>query len=226
MSKIDFHVCADSAKELQETLRALLPQTAGRPEAPAAEQPPSLEDLIARLQAALGDGYRVVVMSDAEYEQWGAQRSAPAAEAPAAEAPAQDDTPAAVPAAKALADEHGVDLSQITGTGVNGRILKSDVQGYLDSQIEQGSEPEAPAEDRAALVDVDDTMADADKMARAKMVWAHIYGASDEGAERTRAMLSQMGVRKFNELPESKADELLTLADEALGHLGLTAPAA
>lgn len=41
---------------------------------------------------------------------------------------------AANPAAKKLADESGLDLSQVQGTGKDGRILKEDVQNALKSQ--------------------------------------------------------------------------------------------
>ena len=59
--------------------------------------------------------------------------SAPAAEAPAAETaePAGDDQEAiASPAARKLAEERGIDLQTITGTGKDGRITKEDVAGW------------------------------------------------------------------------------------------------
>lgn len=53
----------------------------------------------------------------------------------AADARAQTSSPAAgidaTDSARALADEHGLDLATITGTGTNGRILKSDVEKVL-----------------------------------------------------------------------------------------------
>ena len=67
---------------------------------------------------------------------------APAAPAPAAPAPAVTDAPAAAatppapaadgqayvtPIVRKLAQEHGVDLTQVTGSGVGGRIRKEDV---------------------------------------------------------------------------------------------------
>jgi 2-oxoglutarate dehydrogenase E2 component (dihydrolipoamide succinyltransferase) len=67
----------------------------------------------------------------------GAQASAApkAAAAPAAavsEASSADS--AANPAAKKLADEQGVDLANVQGTGKDGRILKEDVQNALKNQ--------------------------------------------------------------------------------------------
>ena len=38
--------------------------------------------------------------------------------------------------AAALADEHGIDLSKVEGTGSGGRITKDDVQAYIDKEKE------------------------------------------------------------------------------------------
>jgi 2-oxoglutarate dehydrogenase E2 component (dihydrolipoamide succinyltransferase) len=84
----------------------------------------------------------------------GAPASAPAAPAPTPAAPATASTAPAVavtsdasesyvtPLVRRLASQHGVDLSRVTGTGVGGRIRKSDVLAAAG----QGSPPEpAPA---------------------------------------------------------------------------------
>jgi 2-oxoglutarate dehydrogenase dihydrolipoamide succinyltransferase (E2 component) len=47
------------------------------------------------------------------------------------------------PVVQRIAEEHGVDLSQVEGTGVGGRVRKADVLGYIES----GGEGE-PAEER------------------------------------------------------------------------------
>ncbi len=51
----------------------------------------------------------------------------PAAPAPAATAPADNADAYVTPLVRRLAAQHGVDLSTVTGTGVGGRIRKSDV---------------------------------------------------------------------------------------------------
>ncbi len=57
--------------------------------------------------------------------------AAPApAPAPAAEAPAADG-PAATPTAKKLAEQNGIDLSSLTGTGPKGKITKEDVEAAI-----------------------------------------------------------------------------------------------
>jgi 2-oxoglutarate dehydrogenase E2 component (dihydrolipoamide succinyltransferase) len=58
------------------------------------------------------------------------------------EPPADKDK--VTPVARRLAEEEGVDLSQVEGTGSSGRITKQDVEGYLSQQKE--SEPAEPEE--------------------------------------------------------------------------------
>ena len=85
-------------------------------------------------------------------EDWQSLLSAPAAAAAPAPAPAPVETAAAAvpaaspvavasesrtkasPLAKSVAREAGVDISQITGTGDNGRIVKRDVEAFLESK--------------------------------------------------------------------------------------------
>ncbi|MEP1471769.1 MAG: 2-oxoglutarate dehydrogenase complex dihydrolipoyllysine-residue succinyltransferase [Halieaceae bacterium] len=68
--------------------------------------------------------------------QPGAVAAAPAsAAAPAESAEQGQDSDAALmgPAARQLVDEHGLDISKITGTGKNGRITKEDILKFLKS---------------------------------------------------------------------------------------------
>ncbi|WP_086607570.1 2-oxo acid dehydrogenase subunit E2 [Erythrobacter donghaensis] len=68
------------------------------------------------------------------------EEAAPApAPAPAAEAPATDG-PAATPTAKKIAEQAGIDLASVTGTGPKGKITKEDVEGAI------GSQPRVPAQ--------------------------------------------------------------------------------
>jgi pyruvate/2-oxoglutarate dehydrogenase complex dihydrolipoamide acyltransferase (E2) component len=49
------------------------------------------------------------------------------------------------PLARRLADEHGIDLNQITGTGIGGRIRKEDILAYVASGATQPRPSTAPA---------------------------------------------------------------------------------
>ncbi|MFI7447117.1 2-oxoglutarate dehydrogenase, E2 component, dihydrolipoamide succinyltransferase [Nonomuraea sp. NPDC049714] len=85
---------------------------------------------------------------------------APAAQAPAPQAPApaaapsplptSGDSPYVTPLVRKLANEHGVDLEAITGTGVGGRIRKQDVLEAAKSRREQAAPAPAPAAVQAA----------------------------------------------------------------------------
>ncbi len=50
------------------------------------------------------------------------------------------------PLVRKMAKDHGVDLSQLTGTGISGRITKKDLLSYLDSPTSQDA-PQVPAVD-------------------------------------------------------------------------------
>ena len=90
---------------------------------------------------------------------------APAAPAPAAPAPEPAAPAAPVPAVqevdegsdayvtplvRRLAAQHGIDLAQVTGTGVGGRIRKSDVLALVGTDAAKPQPPAAPAPTPAA----------------------------------------------------------------------------
>lgn len=105
------------------------------------------------LSIVVGAGERVPVFTTVAYigEEGeevptgdGAAEEAPAAEEPAVEAADVEEAPSdedikATPVARRLADEEGVDLSRVTGTGSSGRITKDDVQKALEG-VEEAEE--------------------------------------------------------------------------------------
>jgi pyruvate dehydrogenase E2 component (dihydrolipoamide acetyltransferase) len=70
----------------------------------------------------------------------GEEASPAPAPAPAAEAPATDG-PAATPTARKIAEQAGIDLASLTGTGPKGKITKEDVEAAI---VKNGGSP-APA---------------------------------------------------------------------------------
>ncbi|MFG1611895.1 2-oxoglutarate dehydrogenase, E2 component, dihydrolipoamide succinyltransferase [Nonomuraea wenchangensis] len=77
-----------------------------------------------------------------------AQAPAQAPAQPAAEPtpiPSSGESPYVTPLVRKLANEHGVDLEAISGTGVGGRIRKQDVLEAAKAQREKAAAPAAPA---------------------------------------------------------------------------------
>ena len=60
--------------------------------------------------------------------------AAPAAAAPPAQGTVAQDRPHASPVARRMADEHGLDLGQVAGSGTAGRVTREDVEQFLASQ--------------------------------------------------------------------------------------------
>ena len=76
------------------------------------------------------------------------------APAPAPVAPAQDEEEEArsSPLVRKIAREHGVSLSQVTGTGLGGRITKQDIMQFIEGQgsAQPAPVPASPAQPAAA----------------------------------------------------------------------------
>ena len=62
------------------------------------------------------------------------------------------------PAVQRLANEHGIDLEQVDGTGINGRVTRKDVLVYMESRADAAVAISAPAPPVAAQSDVLDDL--------------------------------------------------------------------
>jgi pyruvate dehydrogenase E2 component (dihydrolipoamide acetyltransferase) len=83
------------------------------------------------------------------------EKKAAPAPPPAAPAPAHEDEEEEArssPLVRKIAREHGVSLSQITGTGLGGRITKQDIMQFIESQgsAQPAPTPASPAQSAAA----------------------------------------------------------------------------
>ena len=119
------------------------------------EVPSPIDGVLTEIKAEEG----AVVTSDdilAILTEGAVAAASPAANEPAADTPAEsDDDPILTPAVRRLVKEMKIDPSHVTGTGKEGRILKSDVMRYLDEQKNQPAEvKEAKAAASAAPDDI------------------------------------------------------------------------
>ena len=99
----------------------------------------------AEIDATLGIG-AVIAQIEA-----GAKPAAESEDASPTPVPAPEETPAAEddkalsPAARRLAEENGVDVAAVEGTGKNGLITKEDIRAFIDAQSAPVASPPASA---------------------------------------------------------------------------------
>ena len=102
--------------------------------------------VLTALEAQEGDTVEIGALIAVITAGAGAGAAAPPAPTPSAPAPAPSETGdaggLAMPAAAKMIADHGLDAAAITGTGKDGRILKEDVQAFIDAG---GKRPAAPA---------------------------------------------------------------------------------
>jgi 2-oxoglutarate dehydrogenase E2 component (dihydrolipoamide succinyltransferase) len=76
------------------------------------------------------------------------EESKPTAPSPAASQPAQefseDDETRSSPLVRKIAREHGIELSQVSGTGLGGRITKQDILSFIEGQSPAPAAAPAP----------------------------------------------------------------------------------
>ncbi|MGC5076039.1 2-oxoglutarate dehydrogenase, E2 component, dihydrolipoamide succinyltransferase [Agrococcus sp. DT81.2] len=131
-----------------------------------------------------------------------ARQQAPAAPAPqAAPAPATG-TPYVTPIVRKLANEKGVDLASLTGTGVGGRIRKEDVLAAAESAA-QAPAAEAPAQQAPVEVEVSPLRGTTAPMSRLRKVVAKRAVESMQTLAQLTTVV-EVDVTKVAQLRESK----------------------
>ena len=120
--------------------------------APEPEEQPDEEE-----PAAAAEGEQEApAATEAAEEEKGAPREKPSEERPAAEAEAEAEEEAppsegervrtfSSPVVRKIAEEEGVDLSEVEGTGAQGRVTKKDILAYLEDREERPAAKKEPA---------------------------------------------------------------------------------
>lgn len=133
------------------------------------------------------------------------------------EAPKEDDGRVkASPLARRLAEEKGIDISQVQGTGDNGRITKKDIDSFVPSKKEPATQPQAapafqPTKVPAGEVSFEDVPVSqmrkviAKRLAESKFTSPHFYltiAIDMDNAVASRARLNEVSPVKisFNDL--------------------------
>ena len=91
------------------------------------------------------------------------------------------------PVVKRLAESHGIDLSEVQGSGRGGRVTKRDVEAHISSL---SAPPSAPADELLQPSPVRKTIAD--NMARSFREIPHAWGAIEVDATRLAAYRNEM----------------------------------
>ncbi|MGJ7904861.1 2-oxoglutarate dehydrogenase, E2 component, dihydrolipoamide succinyltransferase [Actinopolyspora sp. H202] len=129
---------------------AAAPQPAPEPQPAAPEPEPAPEP---PRQEAAPQPTAAAPAPSAAAAQAAPEQSAPAESAPAQQAPAQQSAegsaPYVTPLVRKLANEHGIDLHSLQGTGVGGRIRKQDVQAAI-TQRSSGAATGSRADEQPA----------------------------------------------------------------------------
>ena len=133
--------------------------------------------------------------------------------APAASSNGASRTPEgrikASPVAKRVAEERGIDIAQVTGTGPGGRIVKADVESFDPSEAAPAKE-EKPAQQQAATA-----AAPAAKPTFGKLPEGEDVDTEDVSKLRNRIadrmVTAQQGIPHFYITMEINVDPLLAL---------------
>ena len=110
----------------------------------------------------------------------------------------------ASPLAKKMAEEKGINLSQVSGTGENGRIVKRDIENFTPSAVATSSAPVAKfvptgQEDFDEVANSNMRKAIAKNLAKSKFTAPHYYLSVEFDMDNAIAFRTQ-----YNSLPDTK----------------------
>ncbi|WP_427868853.1 2-oxoglutarate dehydrogenase, E2 component, dihydrolipoamide succinyltransferase [Leucobacter luti] len=216
-------------------------QEAPAQEAPAQEAPaqaaPAQEAPVQEAPAQPAQqAQQAPAAADAPAQEAPAQQQAPAQQAPAQEAPAAHAAPEVqaqtepgsgyvTPIVRKLANERGVDLANVKGTGVGGRIRKEDVLAAAEQAAPAAQTPAAEAAPARAEVQVSELRGTTQKMSRLRKVIAERAVASLQGTAQLTTVV-EVDVTKVAKFRQAHKDEFLEKTGNKLSFLPFFALAA
>ncbi len=141
-----------------------------------------------------------------------------AAQAPAREPPGRGDGRVhASPVARRMAEEKGVDLAQVHGTGPEGRITREDVEGFLQTRMAQPSpKPLEMAKESPPASMSRMRQAIARRMAKSKREAPHYYVTVDIDMTEARRFRAQLNAALGDQAHISVNDLLVKASAKAL----------
>lgn len=169
----------------------------GRQTAAAPDQPPQPES-IDRTGVLLKDVAPVGPTGSGALESAAASQ---AAETPPSAAKPADRRRRYSPAVTRLAEQHGVDLTQVSGSGINGRITRKDVLAFIETTAQTQTAPiaAAPATTSAGA----DTTAVSPAAAQAPAATASSADEERMPLSPVRRMIAANMARSASEIPEA-----------------------
>jgi pyruvate/2-oxoglutarate dehydrogenase complex dihydrolipoamide acyltransferase (E2) component len=161
------------------------------------------------------------------------QRAATAPSAGRATAPAQRDLGFISPVVAKLAEEHSLDLQQVTGTGQGGRITKKDVLAFVEAQSSltgraRSAQPEVPQHETQTELPPWEKPGEGDLFRPTELQ----FGAAEAGIEESAQTARTLGpLRETPRVSEHQPDEesipvegMRKLIAEHMVHSERTAP--
>ncbi len=141
----------------------------------------------------------------------------PAAAAPPPPPPPVEERIKASPLAKRIAEERGIDLGQVKGSGPEGRITKEDVLAYIKrmeeaAQVRPKPEVTMPPEE-VQMVDLTKMQATiAERMTKVKQTVPHFYVTVDIDMSEASKMLESIKKAALEEGPDVGYNDLVIKA--------------